>query len=61
MIWILILLVILIIYLFVVKKLHIDFKSFFRKGFKKIDNAFGVYCFTRKATEKVRPFPQFVF
>lgn len=61
MIWILLLLVILILYLVVVKKLHIDIKSFFKKGFKKIDNAFGVYCFTRKATEKARHFLQFVF
>lgn len=27
--------------------LHINFKSFFKKGFKKYDNDFGLYCFTR--------------
>lgn len=26
----------------------IDFKSFFRRGFKKIDNDFGLYCYTGK-------------
>lgn len=28
--------------------LEIDFKSFFRKGFKKVDNDFGLYCYTGK-------------
>lgn len=28
--------------------LHIDFISFFRKGFKKISNKFGVFCYTGK-------------
>lgn len=33
-----------------IKKIHlnIDFKSFFRKGFKKIDSAYGLYCYTGK-------------
>ena len=25
--------------------LHIDFRSFFKRGFKKIDNKFGLYCY----------------
>jgi len=29
-------------------KLFIDFPSFFKRGFKKIDNAFGVYCYCGK-------------
>lgn len=29
-------------------KIHIDYKSFFRKGFKKIDSPFGVYAYTGK-------------
>lgn len=29
-------------------KIHIDFKSFFRKGFKKLDNKFGLFCYTGK-------------
>lgn len=37
-----------IIYIIYSKKLSIDFKSFFRKGFKKIDNAFGLFCYTGK-------------
>lgn len=28
--------------------LHINFKTFFKKGFKKFDNDFGLYCFTGK-------------
>lgn len=30
------------------EKIHVDFKSFFKKGFKKIDNAFGLFCYTGK-------------
>ena len=30
------------------KHLHINFKTFFKKGFKKYDNDFGLYCFTGK-------------
>ena len=37
---VLIFLAILIIYFVIVKHIVIDFKSFFRKGFKKYDNAF---------------------
>lgn len=29
-------------------KIHVDFKSFFKKGFKKVDNAFGLFCYTGK-------------
>lgn len=29
-------------------KIHIDFKTFFKKGFKKIDNSFGLFCYTGK-------------
>lgn len=28
--------------------IHVDFKSFFRKGFKKLDNKFGLFCYTGK-------------
>ena len=28
--------------------LHIDLKSLFKKGFQKIDNLFGLYCYTGK-------------
>lgn len=38
----------LLLYFIFVNKIHIDFKSFFRKGFKKIDNAFGLFCYTGK-------------
>lgn len=30
------------------KHLHIDYKSFFKEGFKKLDNKFGIYCYTGK-------------
>lgn len=30
------------------EKIHIDFKSFFKKGFKKVDNKFGLFCYTGK-------------
>ena len=43
---------IIIVVLFVAICIHngvsIDFKSFFRRGFKKIDNDFGLYCYTGK-------------
>lgn len=39
-----------IILFFYFRSLHlsIDFKSLFKKGFKKIDNYFGLYCYTGK-------------
>lgn len=43
--------IIFIIYLlfsFINSKIHIDIKTFFKKGFKKLDNAFGLYCYTGK-------------
>lgn len=30
------------------QKIHIDLKSFFRKGFKKFDNDFGLFCYCGK-------------
>ena len=43
---------IIIVVLFVAICIHngvsIYFKSFFRRGFKKIDNDFGLYCYTGK-------------
>lgn len=47
----LIILIILIVLLFktiFVDKVHIDFKSFFKRGFKKTDNQFGLLCYTGK-------------
>lgn len=41
-----------IIFLFIkfiiIDKVHIDLASFFKKGFAKVDNAFGLYCYTGK-------------
>lgn len=31
-----------------IDKIHVDAKSFFRKGFAKLDNAFGLYCYCGK-------------
>lgn len=42
-----IMIIISLIYYIKANNLKIDFKSFFRKGFKKIDNDFGLYCYTR--------------
>ena len=47
----LILFIIFIVWAFIMffnSKIHIDFKTFFKKGFKKLDNAFGLYCYTGK-------------
>lgn len=30
------------------QKIHVDLKSFFRKGFKKYDNDFGLFCYCGK-------------
>ena len=47
--YILIFILFLIFYKFVFQnKLRIDFKSFFCKGFKKFDNAFGLFAYTGK-------------
>lgn len=40
--------IIFIIYKIYTEKIHVDFKSFFRKGFKKKDNKFGLFCYTGK-------------
>ncbi len=38
----------LIIFALLKAKIHVDWKSLFRKGFQKKDNAFGLYCYTGK-------------
>lgn len=43
-----IILIIIFYILFFKLKLYIDFKTFFRRGFKKVDNAFGLFCYTGK-------------
>lgn len=43
--------ILLIMFLFYIKfqlKLSIDWKSLSRKGFQKIDNAFGLFCYCGK-------------
>lgn len=37
-----------LIYLKAALKLSIDWKTFFRKGFQKIDNQFGLFCYCGK-------------
>ena len=44
----LIFILIVFLYKFFKLKIHIDFKTFFRKGFKKIDNKFGLFCYCGK-------------
>lgn len=48
MIWFLLLIPIFFIFFIFNNKIHIDFKSFFKRGFKKIDNDFGLFCYTGK-------------
>lgn len=48
MVILLIILFLLLIFVCFRMNLKIDFKSFFRKGFKKLDNDFGLYCYTGK-------------
>lgn len=48
LIFILFFIVIFIFYIFFNNKLHIDFKSLFKKGFEKKDNKFGLYTYTGK-------------
>lgn len=45
---ILIIILALLIFKIYQEKIHIDFKSFFKRGFKKIDNKFGLFCYTGK-------------
>lgn len=48
MILLILLIFVLLIFKIYQMKLHIDFKSFFKKGFKKTDNKFGLFCYTGK-------------
>lgn len=48
MIWFLLLIPIFFVFFIFNNKIHIDFKSFFKRGFKKIDNDFGLFCYTGK-------------
>lgn len=45
-------LIISIYYLKFVLHLSIDWKTLYRKGFQKIDNAFGLFCYCRQAGER---------
>ena len=45
---IIIIIIFTLIYYCYSQHLHINFKSFLKKGFKKFDNDFGLYCFTGK-------------
>lgn len=40
--------IVFILYYLITNHVHVDLKSFFKKGFKKQDNFFGVYCYTGK-------------
>lgn len=48
MLWFLLLIPIFFIFFIFNNKIHVDFKSFFKRGFKKIDNDFGLFCYTGK-------------
>lgn len=47
-IWVLLIISILFFYYIISHHIHVDFKSLFKKGFKKTDNLFGLYCYTGK-------------
>lgn len=40
--------IILLYKFFFVDKIRVDAKTFFKKGFRKVDNAFGLFCYTGK-------------
>lgn len=46
--WVFIILIILLISYLITNKIHVDWKSLFKAGFSKNDNAFGLYCYTGK-------------
>lgn len=46
--WILLILICLSIYYITSNKIHIDWKSLFKRGFSKTDTLFGLYCYTGK-------------
>lgn len=39
---------VLLVFKFFSAKIHIKLYTFFKKGFKKFDNAFGLFCYTGK-------------
>lgn len=48
MFWFLLIIIIFIFYYIISNHVHVDLKSFLRKGFKKTDSLFGLYCYTGK-------------
>lgn len=48
MFYLFILIIILFLIWFSTQKIHIDWKSFLRKGFQKVDNEFGLFCYCGK-------------
>ena len=45
---ILFIIVLLLIKIFFIEKVHVDFRTFLKKGFEKLDDKFGLYCYTGK-------------
>ena len=45
---ILIFIILLLVKLFIIEKVHVDFRTFLKKGFEKLDDKFGLYCYTGK-------------
>lgn len=44
----LIIFILLFVKIFIIEKIHVDFRTFFKKGFEKLDDKFGLYCYTGK-------------
>lgn len=40
--------VLIFVKLFIIEKIHVDLQSFLKKGFAKLDDKFGLYCYTGK-------------
>lgn len=46
--WIFFVLIALFFYYIIVNKIHVDWRSLFKRGFSKTDSLFGLYCYTGK-------------
>lgn len=40
------------IFYIITNKIHINWDTFFRRGFKKLDNTFGLYCYVGKQRKR---------
>ena len=50
--WITIIFILLLIAFFISNRIHIDWRSLFKRGFSKKDENFGLYCYTGKQRKR---------